>query len=285
MENSEIEETEWKILEITLISAQGLKIPPSAMMRRMYTYALAWVDPTAKLRSHLDRVGGPNPTWNEKFIFRVSTAFISGDTSAVQFQIYAAGYITDYSIGAVRYLLSTSSVATGIPTFSALHIRRPSGNIHGVLNIAATVYDGSHFASLTGRTSAVCFRDLIGKGYRSSSGGDLFSERRFSRCLSRAGSKKSLQSSSEAESLDNLSVEESVDFSDESGTDSTTASSTPCATVTAVKDGNGVRSGSELVQVAGKKDGRSDGGGGLLCGLSLQRRSGPSDQNLYCVKD
>ncbi|KAI3693418.1 hypothetical protein L6452_33253 [Arctium lappa] len=269
-----VDEMETKILEITLISAQGLKIPPSAMMRRMYTYALAWIDPNAKLRSHLDRIGGENPTWNEKFIFRVSHDFINGDTSAVQFQIYAAGYISDYFIGTVRYLLSSSPISSrygsiiGIPSFSALHIRRPSGRIHGVLNIAATVYDGSHFASLNGR-SAVCFRDLIGKGNKTDY---LFSERRLSRCLSHVGSKKSEQSS-EAESFD-LSFEESVDFSD--GTDSTTSSSS--TTVTAFKDSNGVRSN---LQVAGKRDWKSDGGG-LLCGLTLQRGSSPSDQNLPC---
>ncbi|KAI3719504.1 hypothetical protein L6452_20404 [Arctium lappa] len=266
-----------RILEINLISAQGLKIPPSAKMRRMHTYAIAWVHPTAKLRSHLDRVGGENPTWNEKFIFRVSPDFIYGDTSAVQFEIYACGYIRDYLIGNVRYLLSSSSLTSsrtgaviGTPAFSAVHIRRPSGRVHGVLNIAATVYESSAFAAFTGK-SAVCFRDLIGEN---DDDDKRRRERRLSWNLSRDGSRRSDQSSG-AESCD-FPVRDSVDFSD--GNDSTTSSS---RTTAAFKDLNGVRS---TVQVAGKKDLKSDGGG-LLCGLMLQRRFSfcPSDQNLLTL--
>jgi len=38
------------VLEITLISAQGLK-EPSSKLRRMQTYALAWIDSSVKLRT------------------------------------------------------------------------------------------------------------------------------------------------------------------------------------------------------------------------------------------
>lgn len=261
---------ETKILEINLISAQNLKIPSSATKRRrtMHTYALAWVDPNTKLRSDLDVVGGENPTWNDKFIFRVSQDFINGDTSAVQFQIYAVGYLRDYFIGTVRYILSSSPISSrsgdviGIPGFSALHIRRPSGNVYGVLNIAATVYNSSDFPSLSG-VSAICFRDLIGKNHQ-------FREGRLSRCLSHVGSKRSEQSSES----------ESVYFSD--GTDSTvttkTSNSSLCdsKTVTGFKDGNVVRS---KLLMAGKKAWKSDGGS-LLCGLVISpRRSKPLDQD------
>ncbi|KAI3493438.1 hypothetical protein L1887_41828 [Cichorium endivia] len=269
-----MDEPETRILEINLISAQGLKIPPSAMMRRMHTYALAWVNSNAKLCSDLDCVGGENPTWNEKFIFRVSQDFIKGDTSAVQFHIYAVGYIRDYFIGTVRYLLSSSpnmsrsGPSIGIPAFSALHIRRPSGRVCGVLNIAATVHDSSDFPSLTG-ISAICFRDLMGKHNKIF---NQYRERRVPRHLNHVGSKTSEQSS-EPESC-NLSCEESVCFSDE--TDSTTSTSSSSTAVTAVNDSNGVRSN---LLVEGKKERKSDGAS-LLCGLTLQRRSSPSNQDL-----
>ncbi|CAH1443545.1 uncharacterized protein LOC111876793 [Lactuca sativa] len=268
--------SETRILEINLISAQGLKIPPSTK-RKTHTYAIAWVDPTVKLRSSLDPVGGDNPTWNEKFIFRVTPDFIYGDTSAVQFEIYACGYIRNYLIGHVRYLLSSSSLTSsktgamiGTPAFSAVHIRRPSGRVHGVLNIAATVYEGSDFAAFNGM-SAVCFRDLIGEKENDDK---RRRERRLSWHPSRDGSKRS-QRSSGAESCDSPSVE----FSD--GNDSTTSSSSSSLTTAAFKDLNGVRS---TVQVAGKKNLKSDGGG-LLCGLMLQRRFSycPSDQNLLTL--
>ncbi|XP_076923114.1 protein SRC2-like [Bidens hawaiensis] len=161
MEISRTDEPETRILEINLISAQDLnKIRP---IRRMHTYVLAWVDPRTRLRSDLDRVGGENPTWNDKFLFRVSEDFINADISAVQIQIYAVGYIRDNFVGTVRYILSSSSPRSdGIPCFSALHIRRRSGRVQGVLNIAATVFRGSDFPSLSG-ISAICVRDLIGK--------------------------------------------------------------------------------------------------------------------------
>ncbi|MFS8027278.1 putative C2 domain-containing protein [Helianthus anomalus] len=249
--------TTTRILEINLISAQSLKIPKPLKPHRIHTYTIAWVDPKSKLRSHLDRVGSENPTWNEKFIFRVSPSFIYGDTSAVQFQIYACGFIKDYLIGNVRFLLSSSSLVSsktgavvGTPAFSALHIRRPSGRIHGVLNIAATVYECSDFAAFNGM-SAVCFHDFVGEKSKSSG---LSNRRREQRrlswrlspsYLSRVSSKKSEQSSSGAESSDCLIGSEST-------------ASSPAAVKESVE------------KVAGKKGWRSDGRG-LLCGLMWQR--------------
>nr|XP_043626859.1 uncharacterized protein LOC122598332 [Erigeron canadensis] len=271
----EIEEEEKsRILEINLISAQGLKIPPSTKTR---TYAIAWVDPAAKLRSHLDRIGGENPTWNEKFLFRVSPRFIYGDTSAVQFEIYASGYIRDYLIGNVRYLLSSSSLTSsktgaviGTPAFSAVHIRRPSGRVQGVLNIAATVYESSDFAAFDGM-SAVCFRDLIGENENEK---ERERERRRrswhpAMVLSRNSSKRSDRSSG-ADSSE-FPIGDPVDFSD--GSDSSSSS--------ALKEVNGVKS---KVTVNDKKDVKLDGKG-LLCGLMLQRRFSfcPSDQNLLSI--
>ncbi|XP_071688677.1 uncharacterized protein [Rutidosis leptorrhynchoides] len=272
-----------KILEINLISAQNLKIPSSAitmMRRRMRTYTLAWVDPNNKLRSNLDLIGGENPTWNDKFIFRVSQDFIDGDTSAVQFQIYAVGLIRDYFIGTVRYILSSSPISSrsgdvsGIPGFSALHIRRPSGRVHGVLNIAATVYNSSDFPSLIG-INTICFRDLIGKN----NGSDYkFGEWQLSRFINHfKGYKRNEQKESVSEADE--SCEDSVYFSD--GTDKTTSSSSSCTTITAFRDGNTV--GSNLL-VAGKRDLKSEGGG-LLRGLMIsQLKCGRLDQKLPFVK-
>ncbi|PWA90766.1 C2 calcium-dependent membrane targeting [Artemisia annua] len=288
---------ETRILEINLISAQNLKIPNSAKMRRIHTYAIAYIDPSAKLRTSLDTVGGENPTWNEKFIFRVSPHFIYGDTSAVQFEIYATGYIRDYLVGNVRFLLSSSTLTSaktgaviGTPAFSAVHIRRPSGRVHGVLNIAATVYESSDFAAFSGM-SAVCFRDLIGEKENEDVAKSKRRERRMSWHLSRDGSKRSERSEKSEKSSGGDSCEfprcDSVEFSD--GNDSTTSSSTTSSvTAGALKELNGARSGNlagkKESNLAGKKEGKSDGGG-LMCGLMLQRRFSfcPSDQNLLAL--
>ncbi|KAG8363287.1 hypothetical protein BUALT_Bualt19G0006400 [Buddleja alternifolia] len=248
---------ETQILEINLISAQGLKTP-SANLRRMQTYALTWINPNKKLRTKIDSIGGENPTWNDKFLFRVSDEFISGDTSAVSIEIYAVGYIKDFLIGTVRFLLSNTAPlqvqsaaerSIGTPSFSAVQIRRPSGRFQGVLNIAAAVYCSSEFAVLE-KVSAVSFRELMQR------------KENESRRLSRGGSRRSHQSSGG----------ESCDFSD--GADSTTSSSSTAST--ALKEWNCVR------RMAGKKGAKSDGGG-MLCGLMMQQRKipfCPSDQNL-----
>ncbi|XP_047952926.1 uncharacterized protein LOC125198650 [Salvia hispanica] len=138
-----------QILEINLISAQGLKPPPSNL-RKMQTYAVTWVNPASKLRTRVDSLGGENPTWNDKFLFRVSDHFLSGDTSAVSVHIFAVGYITDVLIGTIR---------------------RPSGRFLGALNIAAAVYYSADYPILD-KLSAVSFRALTEKKARLSRGGD-----------------------------------------------------------------------------------------------------------------
>ncbi|KAK6120581.1 hypothetical protein DH2020_045677 [Rehmannia glutinosa] len=250
------------ILEINLISAQGLKAP-SANLRRMQTYAITWISPDTKLRTRVDSLGGENPTWNDKFLFRVSNEFVYGDTSAVSVEIFAVGYIKDFLIGTVRFLLSTclkratplasaSEGSVGTPACTAVQIRRPSGRFQGALNISAAVYFSSHYAILE-KVSAVSFRDLMEKNER---------ESRRLRRLSRGGSRRSQQSSGG----------ESCDLSD--GADSTTSSSSTAST--ALKEWNCVR------EMAGKLKGHKSEGGGLLCGLKMQRRIPfcPSDQNL-----
>ncbi|KAL6311549.1 hypothetical protein AAG906_005146 [Vitis piasezkii] len=238
---------ETQLLEIILISAQGLK-PPSGNLRRMQTYAIAWVDSANKLRTQVDRVGAENPTWNDKFIFRVSSDFLACDTSAVAVEIYAVGVIRDHLIGTVRILISNCLPAADLrsrnfaarsPSLTAVQIRRPSGRFHGVLNVAAAVVNASDFASLTGML-AIDHRDLMGQ--TSNSGG---------------------------ESCDH-SCADSADYSD--GADSTTSSSSTASTV--LKDCNILR------EMAGTKAFKSDDGG-VLCGLGFQRKIhlSPSDQN------
>lgn len=252
---------ETQILEINLISAQALKTP-SANLRRMQTYALAWINPSAKLRTRVDHVGGENPTWNDKFIFKVSPDFIAGETSGVSVEIYAIGCIKDFLLGTVRFLLSSclssiSRAGIGTPAFTAVQIRRPSGRFHGVLNIAATVYKGSDLALLDG-LSAVCFRDLMKDSAR---------RRRLSRKGSKLSDKDKLSGCDSGE----FSCGESVDFSD--GGESTTSSSSTTSTV--LKEWNGER-----------LDLKSDGGG-MLCGLMIQRKVHlcPSDQNLQVIQE
>ncbi|KAL3624413.1 hypothetical protein CASFOL_031081 [Castilleja foliolosa] len=244
------------ILEVNLISAQGLRPLSANNLRRLQTYAVTWINPGKKLRTRVDPISGENPTWNDKFLFRVSDEFVYGETSAVSVEIFAVGYVKDFLIGTVRFLLSNclkrsdplSSSSEGTPSFTAVQIRRPSGRFQGILNIAAAAYYSSSYPILE-KVSAVSFRELMEKN-----------ERELRR-LSRGGSRRSQKSSGG----------ESCDLSD--GADSTTSSSS--AASTALKEWNCVR------EVAGKMKGVKSDGGGLFCGLKTQRRMSfcPSDLN------
>ncbi|KAK9147344.1 hypothetical protein Scep_006101 [Stephania cephalantha] len=257
------------LLEINLISAQGLKPPPAAaaVRRRLETYAVVWVDPAHKIRTRVDIVGGENPTWNDKFIFRVDADFLSGDTSAVSVEIFAVGFLKDPLIGTVRFLFgnclnlnrasSSSSSSSGggagfsAPAFTAVQIRRPSGRFHGVLNIGAAVMSGSgsDFAAALHDQSAIGYRDLMGESHRS-------------RIRRRRDAK---------------TVEEADRNSGDCASDGVNSSCSSSPSSTTLKDWNARKQ-----DLAGKKD-RSGAKEALMCGFKKFQRKihlSPSDQNL-----
>lgn len=254
-----------QVLEIHLISAQGLK-PPASPRRRLQTYSVAWVDPSTKLRTRVDQIGGENPTWNDRFLFRVTPEFVASETSAVSVAIYSVGLLRDHLIGTVRFLISNilrpgsddDGDAIRTPSFCALQIRRPSGRFHGIMNIGAMLLEDSDFPALNG-ISAIGYRDLMG-GKEHHHRGKRHNDRKMSK--SKQGDEVS------SKSCEN-SCADSVDLSD--GADSTTSSSS--STSTALKDWNGVR------ELAGSKAVKSPG---FLCGLLTQRRIHlcPSDPDM-----
>lgn len=239
------------VLEINLISAQGL-LQSSGSARRVRTYALVWIDSSTKLRTGVDKFGGENPTWNDRFLFRVTPEFLSGDTSGIYVEIYAVGRIRDSLIGTVRLLISNFlDVRAKTPSFTALQIRRPSGRFHGVLNVGATVVSSSDFVSALANRTAIAYRDLMTESLRRRRGDRL----------------KVLRSESEnySEESRESSRAESVDFSD--GYDSSTSSSS--TTSTALRDLNGIR------ELAGPRGLKAAQCSGFLCGLLLRRADQP----------
>ncbi|CAF2311104.1 unnamed protein product [Brassica napus] len=169
----------FQLLELNIISAQDL----APVSRKMKTYAVAWVHSERKLTTRVDYNAGTNPTWNDKFVFRVDEEFLYADTSAVVIEIYALHWFRDVHVGTVRVLISNlipPSRRPGYRTsnneyrrtppqgmrFVALQVRRSSGRPQGILNIGVGVLDGSmrsmplytHMDS-----SAVGYRDLLGE--------------------------------------------------------------------------------------------------------------------------
>ncbi|KAJ4728180.1 Calcium-dependent lipid-binding domain-containing protein [Melia azedarach] len=249
-----------QILEINLISAQGLK-SPSSKIRRMQTYAMLWINASTKLRTRIDRDGAANPLWNDKFLFKVTPEFLSSETSAVSVEIYAAGYLRDHLIGTLRCLVSNLSLsaATKTPSFTAFQIRRPSGRFRGVLNVGAMLIDGSDFTAFD-NVSAIGYRDLMGKGQRKEKVGKSKSK----------SSAEEFDAGDDDESWENSSCAGSQ-YSD--GGDSTASSSSTTSTV--LKDWNGIN-------CLARKNCLRSASESMLCGLLMERkhRSRPSDENL-----
>ncbi|XP_022741894.1 uncharacterized protein LOC111293420 [Durio zibethinus] len=159
-----------QVLEINLISAQGLIESSVIPHRRMKTYVVAWVDSFTKLHTRVDPVGGKNPTWNDKFLFKVSPQFLLSKTSAVSIEIYAIGFFRDRLVGRVRFLISNflptaSAAAMKTPAFAAYLIRSPSGSggFFGTLNIGRMVLDPSVGFQALNEVSAIDYHDLTGE--------------------------------------------------------------------------------------------------------------------------
>ncbi|KNA25774.1 hypothetical protein SOVF_003850 [Spinacia oleracea] len=160
----------FQLLEINLISAQDI----SKVARSMRTYAVAWVHPDRKLTTRVDTNGVTNPTWNDKFVFRVDNQFLHSDTSAIMIEIYALHWFRDVHVGTVRVLVgnlippqtrSYNHNHLGM-RFVALQVRRPSGRPQGILNVGVTVLDSTMrsmplYTQLS--TSAVGYQKLMGQ--------------------------------------------------------------------------------------------------------------------------
>ncbi|GAU23809.1 hypothetical protein TSUD_27180 [Trifolium subterraneum] len=137
----------------------------------MRTYAVAWVHPDRKLSTRVDTQGHTNPTWNDKFVFRVDENFLYNDTSAIMIEIYALHWFKDIHVGTIRVLVgnlipppSGDRAPLGM-RFVALQVRRPSGRPQGILNIGFTVLDSSmrSMPLYTHNASAVGYQHLMGE--------------------------------------------------------------------------------------------------------------------------
>ncbi|KAL4637654.1 hypothetical protein ACB092_03G092700 [Castanea dentata] len=138
------------LLEINLVSAQDLE-PVSKVMN---TYAVTWLNPERKLLTKVDQDGYTNPTWNEKFLFKVDNEFLNSDTSAIMVEIHASSWLRDILIGTVRVLVNnlllpqaTSRKGKSRMRIVPLQVRRPSGRPQGILNVGVTLLD-SNISSL-----------------------------------------------------------------------------------------------------------------------------------------
>ncbi|GAU30880.1 hypothetical protein TSUD_15660 [Trifolium subterraneum] len=96
-----------------------------------------------RIRTRVDKTGGQNHTWNDKFLFKVTPEFLTSKTSGICVEIYAVGTFCDHIVGTVRFLISnilSFDFVNGNRTcFSTVQSRRPSKSFYRVTNIGATV--------------------------------------------------------------------------------------------------------------------------------------------------
>lgn len=132
-----------RVLEINVISAHDLAL----VSKSMKSYAVAWVDPDRKVTTRVDQTDLNNPSWNEKFVFRVDDRFLTDETSAIMIEIYAAAWLKDALIGSVRVLIShlfgTLTNSSSATRYVALQVRRPSGRPQGIINMGITLLDNT----------------------------------------------------------------------------------------------------------------------------------------------
>ncbi|KAL6545267.1 hypothetical protein OROGR_009141 [Orobanche gracilis] len=134
----------YQLLELNIISAQDL----APVSKNLRAYAVAWINPGRKLRTGNDSQGQTNPTWNEKFVFRVNNRLLDSETSSVMIEIYAHGWLRDTPVGSVDVLIGNlipPSVRQEKSSrrFVALQIRRPSGRPQGILNMGVSLLDNT----------------------------------------------------------------------------------------------------------------------------------------------
>ncbi|KAI4345898.1 hypothetical protein L6164_012984 [Bauhinia variegata] len=161
----------FQLLELNVISAQDL----ARVSRSMRTYAVAWVHPDRKLSTRVDTHGINNPTWNDKFVFRVDDEFLYSYTSAIMIDIYALHWFRDIHVGTVRVPVSnlipppskpfTNTHAPLGMRFLALQVKKASGRPQGILNIGVTLLDSSmrSMPLYTHNPSAVGYHHLMGE--------------------------------------------------------------------------------------------------------------------------
>lgn len=163
----------FQLLELSIISAQDL----SPVYKNLRTYAVIWINPDRKLQTKIDQTGRTNPSWNDKFVFRVDDEFLDSETGGVMIEVYALGWLRDILVGSVRVLISNLIPPTlreqnnSSRRFVALQVRRPSGRPQGILNMGVTLLDNTMrsmpLCSEIGPSSSIGYRDLMdGKAYK-----------------------------------------------------------------------------------------------------------------------
>ncbi|KAH7442369.1 hypothetical protein KP509_03G085300 [Ceratopteris richardii] len=157
-------------LELTLISAQSLK--NAKFFGTMKTYAIIWIDPTCKHRTALSKNSGTSPVWDYFLSIpisspspkplnrpkctrsasastrRILSRLISRSKSTVgggtgernmTIQIFGQGSVSDVLLGSCDIpLADITRTSVNKVQYLACQLVRPSGRIHGIVNLSVS---------------------------------------------------------------------------------------------------------------------------------------------------
>lgn len=92
-------------VEICLISARGVKGPPSLWKRQWY--AVGWVDPNTKYCTKFDASGNAKPVWRTKFAVQVDSEVPNFKDLALNVEVYSRDpvFFTEKLHGSATVLL------------------------------------------------------------------------------------------------------------------------------------------------------------------------------------
>ncbi|CAH9119092.1 unnamed protein product [Cuscuta europaea] len=131
------------ILEIKVISAHAL--PPISRMLRTYAVAVMGHDTISK--TAVDHHGGTNPTWNHKFAIHVDDKFLGSKSSEIKFEIYNVAWLRDLPMGTASLVVNGVYPPLSVknPAMRPLTLRlcRPTGHLHGILNVGVRLKDNN----------------------------------------------------------------------------------------------------------------------------------------------
>ncbi|KAK9079878.1 hypothetical protein SSX86_001551 [Deinandra increscens subsp. villosa] len=132
---------EHRILDITLISAKGLK--KASLIGKMDVYAVAYISgagKSEKLKTHVDQDGGTEPSWNFPMKFTVDEAAGLQNRTTLVIEIKHEGTFGNKEVGEARVpikeLLEGVSKEGKSDQFVSYQVRTPSGKPKGNLNFS-----------------------------------------------------------------------------------------------------------------------------------------------------
>ncbi|PSR94770.1 hypothetical protein CEY00_Acc25524 [Actinidia chinensis var. chinensis] len=131
---------ECRPLEITIISAKGLKDVGAFSKMDVYVVATISGDPRTEQKTPIDKDGGSSPSWNHTMRFTVDEAAAQTNRLNLIFQLrHERNLLGDKDVGEVHVPIKELLGSTGDDKSDALveyPVRQPSGKVKGKLKFS-----------------------------------------------------------------------------------------------------------------------------------------------------